>query len=232
MKTLYRKIRNVKRRFNNPHLKKSIIANYKWYGSTYGGFFCCPDLLNSQSIVYSFGLGEDITFDKAIIEKHDCQVFGFDPTPKSLAWLNTQKIPKGFKYYNFGIGIDSGDVNFFLPKNPDYVSGSIVVQTNINPEETITIKVKSFSDITKYLGHKKIDVLKMDIEGIEYALIDSIVGTDIIINQILIEFHDRFFEDGKLKTKNAVNKLKSHGFEIFAVSPTYEEVSFINKNTI
>ena len=52
------------------HLKRSINCEHEWYGSEYGGFYVCPSLLNSQSVVYSFGVGEDISFDKSIIEKH------------------------------------------------------------------------------------------------------------------------------------------------------------------
>jgi hypothetical protein len=53
--------------------------------------------------------------------------------------------------------------------------------------ESIVVKMKSLADIMQFLGHKKIDVLKMDIEGLEYEIIESIVNSDIKIVQILIE---------------------------------------------
>jgi len=34
-----------------------------WYGSPYGGFYVDPTLLDENSVVYSFGIGEDISFD-------------------------------------------------------------------------------------------------------------------------------------------------------------------------
>jgi hypothetical protein len=74
--------------------------------------------------------------------------------------------------------------------------------------ESIVVKMKSLADIMQFLGHKKIDVLKMDIEGLEYEIIESIVNSDIKIVQILIEFHDRFFPYGKQKSQIAVKKLK------------------------
>jgi hypothetical protein len=74
----------------------------------------------------------------------------------------------------------------------------------------------------------------MDIEGSEYDVIENILTmtTDIQVNQILIEFPDRFFENGRNKTLNSIKLLKSHGFEIFAVSSSNEEVSFINKKIL
>ena len=92
--------------------------------------------------------------------------------------------------------------------------------------------MKSLKDIINELGHTNIDFLKMDIEGSEYGVLESIIDTNICINQILIEFHDRFFKNGKDKSINAVKRLKANGYEIFAVSDTFEEVSFIRKNAL
>ena len=44
-----------------------------------------PDELGSDSIVYSFGVGEDVTFDLALIDRYGMTVHAFDPTPKSIA---------------------------------------------------------------------------------------------------------------------------------------------------
>jgi EAL domain-containing protein (putative c-di-GMP-specific phosphodiesterase class I) len=92
--------------------------------------------------------------------------------------------------------------------------------------------MKSFKEILKIHTHKKIDVLKMDIEGSEYDVIDNILKSGIQINQLVIELHERFFDNGKEKTIEFVNNLNSHGFEIFAISDTYEEISFIRKNVL
>ncbi|MCX6262782.1 MAG: hypothetical protein NTY95_18425, partial [Bacteroidia bacterium] len=81
------------------HLKKGVKCKYIWYGNRYGGFYVCPEFLNRNSIIYSFGIGEDISFDKAMIENHDCQVFGFDPTPKSINWVKSQNLPAKFNFF-------------------------------------------------------------------------------------------------------------------------------------
>ncbi len=214
------------------HLKITKSCKHNWYGNTYGGFYICPDLLDEKSVIYSFGIGEDISFDTAIIKNHGCQVFGFDPTPKSINWVKSQKTNEKFLFYEFGIGSKSGFVDFFLPKNPEYVSGSLIDTKNVDTARKVSVEMKSLVDIMNELNHKHIDVLKMDIEGSEYDVIENILNSKISITQILIEFHDRFFENGTLKTKQAIQKLNSHGYEIFAVSDSFEEISFINKNAI
>lgn len=213
-------------------LRINIKCNYKWYGSGYGGFFACPDLLNDNSIVYSFGIGEDISFDKSVLKEFNCSVYGFDPTPKSINWVKNQVLPNRFKFYEYGIDIESRIVKFYLPKNTDYVSGSIIAHSNLDTDKSINVKMKSFQDIINELGHQKIDILKIDIEGAEFNVLESILETKIQIDQILIEFHERFLPNGKLKRKNAINLLHLKGFDLFAVSDTLEELSFIRRNNL
>ena len=83
------------------YFKTTAQLPRKWYGNEYGGFFVCPDYLTENSIVYSFGIGEDISFDLDIVRNHGCSVFGFDPTPKSIAWINRQwgQLPKNFNFF-------------------------------------------------------------------------------------------------------------------------------------
>ena len=44
------------------------------------------------------------------------------------------------------------------------------------------------------LHHQQIDLLKLDIEGSEYRVLDEILESQI-------EFHDRFYDDGSKKQK-------------------------------
>lgn len=214
------------------HLKKEVSVNKKWCGNDYGGFFIAPDFIDDNAIVYSFGIGEDISFDLEIIENFNAQVYGFDPTPKSVKWVAAQTLPEKFSFYDFGISSKTGTATFYFPKNPDFVSGSIVKQSNINLDNGIDVHLKTLEDTALFLKHKKIDVLKMDIEGAEYDVLENVLNANIIIGQILVEFHDRFFENGTEKTQKILNLMKDKGFYIFGVSETFDEVSFINENLV
>ena len=81
------------------------------------------------------------------------------------------------------------------------------------------------------LGHSKIDVLKMDIEGSEYAVIEDMQRAGIYPTQILIEFHHRFPGVGVQKTKKAVSSLRKRGYCLFSISNTGEDFCFVRKQT-
>lgn len=213
------------------HIKIGVKYKNRWFGNKYGGFYAIQDLLNKDSIVYSFGIGEDISFDKAIIEEKGCTVFGFDPTPKSINWCKSQTLPKLFNFHEYGVSKSTGKVQFNLPNNNEHVSGSLILHKEVS-KRYIDVEMKSFSEIVKLLNHSRIDLIKMDIEGSEYDVLDGILESNVIIDQIVIEFHERFFIDGKEKTIQAINKLNKKGYEIFAISNSYEEISFVNLNSI
>ena len=130
---------------NISHLKKGVNCNHEWYGNKYAGFYICPDLLNKDSIVYSFGIGEDISFDTAIIDKHGCKCFGFDPTPKSINWLKQQDLPPNFIFYPFGISDKTEITSFYLPTNQDHVSGSSLNHNNVTNQGAIQVQMKSLN---------------------------------------------------------------------------------------
>jgi FkbM family methyltransferase len=229
-------IRKIRLRYALPktetaHLQPSIQINKKWYGNSYGGFYIHPDLLSSSSVVYSIGIGKDISFDKKVMKNHQCFVFAFDPTPKSIAYIESLRLPKLFQFNPFGIALESGFQKFYLPKNERAVSASTAMNSFVNENNAITVEMKSWEDITKDLGHTEIDVLKIDIEGAEYEIIPAITTGKVFVKQLLIEFHDRFFEE-PIRSKAAVDLLKEAGYEIFAASLNYEEISFIHRSAL
>jgi hypothetical protein len=46
-----------------------------------------PSGMSQESVVYSIGVGEDISFDLELIRRFGVQIHAFDPTPRSIRWL-------------------------------------------------------------------------------------------------------------------------------------------------
>ena len=215
------------------HLKPSVKVNCKWYGTNYGGFYVMPGLLSESSIVYSFGTGRDISFDTACIRRHGSVVHAFDPTPKSIEWIQSRKLPGKFHFHPYGISASgSGPVEFYLPANPRGISGSMVKHKEVDAAQSVKVMMKTFDDIILELDHTHIDVLKMDIEGSEYDVIDTILASPVTIDQILVEFHDRDFAQAEPRSREAIRKLSEKGYLVYGCSKSYEELSLIHKSKI
>ena len=206
--------------------KKDVCLPTEKFGSDYGGWDIVINDINKDSIVYSFGVGEDASFDLALINKFNLTVHAFDPTPKSIEWVGKKNFSNRFVMHEYGIADFDGVVSFNPPENPDHVSHTILDRPSTN-ENSISVPVYSLRTIMNKIGHSKIDILKMDVEGAEYDVINELCKSDIRPKQLLVEFHHRFPGVGIDKTKNAINLLKSIGYKLFSVSSINEEFSFI-----
>lgn len=204
--------------------KKEVI---KWLGNEYGGFGVCCRLLGDEPIVYSFGIGEDVSFDTELIEKYNAEVYAFDPTPKSIRWVNKNVHNTKFHFYPYGISDKDEKENFYLPKNDNYVSGSSLMHDGLR---TIPVEVDMFrlETIMNKIGHMKIDLLKIDIEGSEFKVITEIVNIPGGILQVCVEVHGRFFgNEGYKKNRELIHTMNEAGYLLVYVSDTFEELTFV-----
>lgn len=209
-------------------IKPDVICKKDRFGSDYGGWDIVATNLNSHSVVYSFGVGEDASFDIALIKKYDLIIHAFDPTPKSIEWVKRQWFSDNFVMHNYGIAAFDGNVPFNPPENPDHVSYTILDRPSTKTR-AISVPVKRLSTIMQELGHVHIDIIKMDIEGAEYDVIKDICKSDIRPEQILVEFHHRFPGVGIKKTIEAIDSIRSMGYQLFSVSNNNEEYCYIRR---
>ena len=63
-----------------------------------GGWWFTPESLGPGGIVYSLGVGDEIDFDLAIIDRYGVEVFAFDPTPNSIDMLDGSNLPATFHF--------------------------------------------------------------------------------------------------------------------------------------
>lgn len=194
-------------------------------GTGYGGWDLANGALHNSSIVYSFGVGTDISFDLGLIDKYGVTVHAFDPTPRSIEWVRKQRLPDQFLLHEYGLGTSDGFMTFYPPDNPDHVSHT-AIQKSVPERETIDVPVKKLATIMAELGHSEIAVLKMDIEGSEYAVIEEIASSEIRPRHLLVEFHHRFPSIGVEKTLHAIRSLRQLGYRLYAISDAGEEYSF------
>ena len=201
------------------------------HGTLYGGWQVCPEYITEESVVYAFGVGEDISFDLSLIERYGIRVYAFDPTPKAIAFVESQQLPEQFTLITYGIADYDGTARFFPPDNPAHVSHTLLEKKEVEGIP-IEVEVRCLRTLMEMHGHDHIDVLKMDVEGAEYAVVEDLVQSHVPVTQLLIEYHHRLRSVGKEKTEESVQLLNKNGYEIFSISPSGEEYAFIRRERI
>lgn len=184
-----------------------------------------PANIGPGSLMYSVGVGEDVSADLALIAKFGLEIHAFDPTPKSIDWVARQSLPAQFRFHPLGLAHYDGVARFTPPENAEHVSHTMLARPSLGGAP-IEVPVRRLSTFMQELGHSHLDILKIDVEGAEYGIIADILASGISIGQFLVEFHHVWPEVGFAKTKAAISALRNHGFKLFDVSASGHEFGF------
>ena len=65
-------------------------------GRSHGRWSVWPDAIRADTVVYSFGVGREVSFERDLITRFGVTVHAFDPTPLSLEWVRQEQLPDGF----------------------------------------------------------------------------------------------------------------------------------------
>jgi FkbM family methyltransferase len=206
-----------------------IDVDHVVLGSEYGRWPLIPGPLTAASVVYSFGVGQDISFDLRVIDLFRCSVFAFDPTPKAVQWIRRQNTPPQFHFMELGIGAAAGEMVFHSPRTPGHTSYTVSDRSPA-ATSTITAPVADLPTIMRRLRHDRIDVIKMDVEGSEYAVIDNLSQQrGCLPQQLMVEFHHGMYGYTPRDTKQALDSLAQLGYRRYYVAGTGREFGFLRR---
>lgn len=201
------------------------------HGKLSGGWFVCPSALPARPVIYSLGVGFDLSFDESILARHPAaELHAFDPTPACIEWVAGQRLDPRLHFHDYGVAGFDGELTLYAPDRS--VRSYSMIERDRAIAEPVVVPVKRLVTIMASLGHAAIDVLKMDIEGAEYGVIDDMLDNAIRPSQLLVEFHHRFKSVGFGPTLRAVGRLRDAGYRIFYVSHTAREYGFIRTSVL
>ena len=148
---------------------------------------CIKDL-NKNSCIISAGVGGDISFEIEMHKLTGAKIILLDPSPTGASTINNT--PKdqmeGIVFLPFGLAANSGMRTFSLPK--DKYEGSY--SYDHGGMETVSFECRSIKDLMKEYKFTHVDLLKMDVEGFEWDILDEILKSQLNISQICVEFHN------------------------------------------
>lgn len=184
---------------------------------------CNPHHIKMQPrcLYYGFGVDGEVYFDEAWtawLDGHACDMHAFDPVdgvtqgsmPKHLRNMN-------ISFHPWGLNDADGEFDIGWSRHEGY----------------------TLDTIKRRLGHvgRTIDILKMDIEGSEWQVFNSILAqcdrNRPVAHQILVELHSPHFS----KLLALVDQMDACGYRIFATTLNYYcmhcvEVSWVHENFI
>ncbi|KAK3087731.1 hypothetical protein FSP39_009832 [Pinctada imbricata] len=186
-----------------------------------GNWYVCLDgkwNIRPPCLVYSFGIGFDFSFDDDMTEL-GCEVHSFDPS------MGLKDHVRNTSVHFHPIGIGGENIENFNPRMDLYV----------HDEQSWTIM--TLGTVMAALGHtgRTIDLLKIDVEGHEWAVIDYLIDNGFLpkIKQFSLEYH--LFPDWPKKSDytkllSTYKRLHDEGFRKFytGIHPLFHDPEKFN----
>jgi FkbM family methyltransferase len=186
-----------------------------------------------ESLVIDLGANKG-AFSKEMNRLFRCKCYCIEPNPELYEQLLNDKL----NAFNYAITAANGPVEFYISTNPEASSLINNFENVWGLDKKITVEGISFQNLLRQLNidTQIIEILKIDIEGAEIALIEGFTDDDVKnIRQITIEFHDWLNKDLHIKTVAAIKKLVSLGFTAYTDTPHHGnavEMLFLNQKLV
>ncbi len=170
--------------------------------------------LNTDSIVFDVG-GYKGEFASEILCKYNANVYIFEPV-RDFFLVIKNKFLKNEKVMSFNFGLAGKDQEMQISISDN--SSSVYLKG----EKKETIQLKSIVDFIKRNNINQIDLIKINIEGGEYELLESLIenGCITVFKNIQVQFHDFLFENAKER----MNKIQENLSKTHEITYQYEFV--------
>ena len=203
-----------------------------------GGYVIDKRFIQQTNTIITCGLNDDWEFEKSFIKNNkNCKVIAFDHTVDKRFWLN--RFQKDIKHFFLLKKIRLKKI-IGIFKYLDYKK----FFRNDNKHHIIKIGTQNIDDkeitISKILENYNGVLLKIDIEGDEYKILDEITNNSKKINTLIIEFHSIHNYINEIRAFVMKNKelklIHIHGNNYAGTNdvgdPNVLELTFINTDMI
>ena len=178
--------------------------------------------LPENGIVIDVGCSYEAEFSLYMIEHHGLKAFAVDPTRKHQPAL--KKLEQQYKgmFVHLPIAISAVDGLVTFHESKENESGSILEDhVNVQNDEIVEYEVESVTirSLLSRIGVDHVAILKLDLEGAEYELLDKTEGKDLKpFDQIFVEFHHHAIKAyNQEDTQRLVKKIVGCGFQSFSL---------------
>ena len=200
-----RLVRSLRRRLNHfwrLYIRKDpfLVAVTKWFADNGDATLRLDYPLSSDSVVFDVG-GYQGDFAEAVYSRFGCRIFLFEPVPEFYAHcVRRFSGNPAVTCLNYGLAARSGSFPIQLSDDASSFKRSVTNGPVCNAE------VRGVADAVTALGVKKIDLMKINIEGGEFELLPALVDSGVIEQTrfVQVQFHD--FIDGAGPARDAIRR--------------------------
>ena len=177
--------------------------------------------LKKDGVAVDAGCSYEADFSQYMINEHHLKAYGVDPTRKHQPALKAleERYVDRFTHLPLAISAQNGTLTFH--ESAENESGSLLDDhVNVRQDQITSYKVESVTlrALSERVGDE-VEILKLDLEGAEYALLDEVSADDLTpFKQVFIEFHHHAIPEYNVSdTARLVKRIEGFGYQSYSL---------------
>ena len=183
-----------------------------------------PGIIRPEGVVFDIGVNSGGFAER--VAGRCRRVIGFEPDP---IWQGKWKLPANVEVYPKALAGAAGKLSFHV--NNELCSSLHYAEADAN---TVEVEAITLQDALALEPEGLIDLIKMDIEGEELAVLLN-APADLFerVAQMTIEFHDFLDPSSLPKVKAVISRMRELGFHAFCFSwHSYGDLLFLHRRWV
>ena len=165
---------------------------------------------SKNNVAFCFGIYNDISFEEKLAENFGFETHCFDPTPVAVKYMKDIDNNFNLKFHPQALWTEDCTKKFYFRKSnqtKNDMEGSLI-KDFAETDDYLEVECYTLDSFKKKIGIDKVDLLKMDIEGAGFEVLDKLnkESPDSLPSQITAEIE--IPPDGGEKTESGRNIFK------------------------
>lgn len=180
---------------------KKELAHAEWLAVSGDKTLRLDYPLDRHAVVFDVG-GFEGQWASDIFSRYVCRIHVFEPVPKFAEGIAKRFVGNDrIKVHCTAIGPSAGEMTIFVQGDRSSV--------HARAEERIRVSVTTLEAILASEVIEEVDLIKINIEGAEYELLDHLIDTGLIKRfvRLQIQFHD-FIADAEIRMRSIQRRLE------------------------
>ncbi len=184
-------------------------------GSAYGGWKIPEGAVGEGQVCYCIGSGGDITFDLELIRRYGAVVRAVDPVEAyGAAALEVARDEQRFSFRQAAVSTHDGPIR--MQTHHEAGSESLSAAGLYDTDEWMEVDGRTIPSLMQEFGDDHVDLLKIDVEGIEYDLMPTLDLVGLGVRVFAVQLHHT---GSVADAKRLVAGVERQGFRLVAQRP-------------